>query len=170
MISVWVWVNVWCLNCLFNNSERAYLQGGGVYFGPCLAHLWGGLTHSQVLKTMVNSSWTLHTGCYHTTQGTDGTGLGKKFPVLLQYFTAFSAHWAADPHGQGNLGDIVLIKRLREPHSDRVYHYLKEVVFKLGEVKCPVTGRRCRGTEFVDEENRRFESLLYKKDTEKSPK
>ena len=39
-----------------------------------------------------------------------------------------------------------------------VSHRIKEQVFKLGAVVDPVTGQRCRGTSFIDEEMRQLEA------------
>ena len=78
----------------------------------------------------------------------------------FQYFAEHTKHWASDPGGTCNLGDIVFMKKLAEPQSDQVYHYVHEIVFKVGEVVDPITGRRCKGTEFIKEDLRKFEPLL----------
>ena len=80
--------------------------------------------------------------------------------LSFQYFAEHTKHWASDPGGTCSLGDIVFMKKLPKPQSDTVYHYIKEIVFKVGEVVDPVTGRRCRGTEFIKEDQRKFEPLL----------
>lgn len=68
----------------------------------------------------------------------------------FQYFNNQYHYWATEPNMNCKDGDIVLIKPMAEPQSDRVKHYVKEVVFKVGNVVDPITGRRCRGPEFAD--------------------
>ena len=58
----------------------------------------------------------------------------------------------------------MLIKPLEESKSDKIHHKVQEVVFKLGQTVDPITGRRCRGTEFIDTSNRRFERNLLDPD------
>ena len=49
-----------------------------------------------------------------------------------------------------------MIKQLEEPITDKIEHYIHKVEFPSGQVTDPITGRRCRGTEFVQEDLRRF--------------
>ena len=56
----------------------------------------------------------------------------------------------ADPDGQTSIGDLVLIKPLAEPQSEHIAHYMKKIVFKAGNIIDPVSGKKCRGTEFVE--------------------
>lgn len=48
------------------------------------------------------------------------------------------------------MGDIVLLKALLEPRSKHVKHELAEIVYKVGQVVDPLTGKRVAGTEFVE--------------------
>lgn len=48
------------------------------------------------------------------------------------------------------MGDIVLLKALPEPRSKHVKHELAEIVYKVGQVVDPLTGKRVAGTEFVE--------------------
>lgn len=48
------------------------------------------------------------------------------------------------------MGDIVLLKALPEPRSKHVKHELAEIVYKVGRVVDPLTGKRVAGAEFVD--------------------
>ena len=75
---------------------------------------------------------------------------------VLQYYDKHYHYWAADPEGKGEVGDMVRIRSQKEPQSDRVQHELREIVFKVGHIIDPITGRRCRGLEFINEELRRF--------------
>ncbi|XP_064599280.1 small ribosomal subunit protein uS17m-like [Liolophura sinensis] len=70
---------------------------------------------------------------------------------LLMYFNKRKDYWALEKDVKCNIGDFVLIEELDERVSPRTRFELKEIVFKLGAVVDPVTGRRCRGTEFIDE-------------------
>ena len=46
---------------------------------------------------------------------------------------------------------------------------VKEVIFRVGQMVDPVTGRRCRGPYFVDEDMRKFQQVLPS-DEEKTEK
>lgn len=48
------------------------------------------------------------------------------------------------------MGDVVLLKALPEPRSKHVKHTLAEIVYKVGQVVDPLTGKRVAGTEFVE--------------------
>lgn len=48
------------------------------------------------------------------------------------------------------MGDIVLLKALPEARSKHVKHELSEIVYKVGRVVDPLTGKRVAGTEFVE--------------------
>lgn len=48
------------------------------------------------------------------------------------------------------MGDIVLLKALPEPRSKHVKHELADIVYKVGRVVDPLTGKRVAGTEFVE--------------------
>jgi hypothetical protein len=79
----------------------------------------------------------------------------------LQYFNKEAQLWAADPNQKYGVGDLVLIKKLPEPQSADVRHYVAEPVFHVGNVVDPVTGRRCRGPNYIDEVNRNFKKLDF---------
>ena len=69
--------------------------------------------------------------------------------------------WAADPDLKYSVGDLVLVKKLEEPLTKDVNHFVAEHVFPIGNVTDPVTGRRCRGTQYLDEVNRHFRKLDF---------
>jgi len=81
--------------------------------------------------------------------------------TLLQYFNKEEQLWAADPDLKYNIGDLVLVKKLKEPLMKDVNHFVAETVFPIGNVIDPVTGRRCRGTRYLDEINRHFRKLDF---------
>ncbi|VDI64705.1 small ribosomal subunit protein uS17m-like [Mytilus galloprovincialis] len=74
---------------------------------------------------------------------------------LLMYFNHPDQFWAAETPGtQSKVGDIVKIQELEERASPTITHQVHEHVFKTGEIRDPVTGKRCRGMKYVDEEFR----------------
>lgn len=48
------------------------------------------------------------------------------------------------------MGDIVLLKALPEARSKHVKHELSEIVYKVGRVFDPLTGKRVAGTDFLE--------------------
>ncbi|KAH9515742.1 37S ribosomal protein S17 mitochondrial [Bulinus truncatus] len=57
-----------------------------------------------------------------------------------------------------NHGDIVKVEQLPEKLSVEVEHEVTEIIFPMGRIVDPLTGRRCRGTKFIDEKARQEES------------
>ena len=65
------------------------------------------------------------------------------------------------------VGDIVLLSQLPEAVNRFSSYEVKEIVYKVGEVVDPVSGRRCRGTEFIDTPDRlAWEQTQKQKETE----
>lgn len=48
------------------------------------------------------------------------------------------------------MGDIVLLKALPEARSKHVKHELSEIVYKVGRVVDPLTGKSVAGTDFLE--------------------
>ncbi|XP_028322943.1 small ribosomal subunit protein uS17m [Gouania willdenowi] len=71
-------------------------------------------------------------------------------PYLLKYYNKRKTYFAHDALQQCTMGDIVLLKALPEPRSKHVKHELVEIVYKVGRVVDPLTGKLVAGTEFVD--------------------
>ncbi|XP_006260248.1 small ribosomal subunit protein uS17m [Alligator mississippiensis] len=71
-------------------------------------------------------------------------------PYLLKFFNKRKTYFAHDPLQQCTVGDIVLLKALPERRSKHVKHELSEIVFKVGKVIDPVTGKACAGTKFLE--------------------
>lgn len=67
-----------------------------------------------------------------------------------QYHNKRKTYFAHDALQQCTMGDIVLLKALPEPRSKHVKHELAEIVYKVGQVVDPLTGKRVAGTEFVE--------------------
>ncbi|XP_003416585.1 small ribosomal subunit protein uS17m isoform X6 [Loxodonta africana] len=71
-------------------------------------------------------------------------------PYLLKYFNKRKTYFAHDALQQCTVGDIVLLKALPAPRSKHVKHELAEIVFKVGRVIDPVTGKPCAGTTYLE--------------------
>ncbi len=62
------------------------------------------------------------------------------------------------------------VRKLQTPTFDRVHHYVHRLVFRPGEVIDPVTGKRCRGPEFIKEDMRNnFGQLLPDEEAPTNP-
>ncbi|XP_047462976.1 28S ribosomal protein S17, mitochondrial [Mugil cephalus] len=71
-------------------------------------------------------------------------------PYLLKYYNKRKTYFAHDALQQCTMGDIVLLKALTEPRAKHVKHELVEIVYKVGRVVDPLTGKRVAGTAFVE--------------------
>ncbi|KAF6715774.1 28S ribosomal protein S17, mitochondrial [Oryzias melastigma] len=71
-------------------------------------------------------------------------------PYLLKYYNKRKTYFAHDALQQCTVGDIVLLKALLEPRSKHVKHELAEIVYKVGRVIDPLTGKSVAGTEFLE--------------------
>lgn len=67
-----------------------------------------------------------------------------------QYYNKRKTYFAHDALRQCTVGDIVLLKALTEARSKHVKHELAEIVYKVGRVVDPLTGKKVAGTEFVE--------------------
>lgn len=77
---------------------------------------------------------------------------------LHMYFATpkdFKAHEAGH---KVNMGDLVRIEKLNEKLTVELEYKVGEVVFPIGRAVDPVTGRRCRGTKFIDDQARAEEA------------
>lgn len=70
--------------------------------------------------------------------------------LLVQYYNKRKTYFAHDALQQCTVGDVVLLKALPERRSKHVKHELAEIVYKVGQVVDPLTGKRVAGTEFVE--------------------
>ncbi|XP_069002279.1 small ribosomal subunit protein uS17m [Embiotoca jacksoni] len=71
-------------------------------------------------------------------------------PYLLKYYNKKKTYFAHDALQQTTVGDIVLLKALPEARSKHVKHELAEIVYKVGRVVDPLTGKSVGGTEFME--------------------
>ncbi|KAI4897568.1 hypothetical protein NFI96_020847 [Prochilodus magdalenae] len=71
-------------------------------------------------------------------------------PYLLKYYNKRKTYFAHDALQQCTVGDIVLLKALPERRSKHVNHELAEIVFKVGAVVDPLTGKKVAGGSFLE--------------------
>ncbi|XP_020862750.1 small ribosomal subunit protein uS17m [Phascolarctos cinereus] len=71
-------------------------------------------------------------------------------PYLFKYFNKRKTYFAHDASEQCTVGDIVLLKALPVPRAKHVKHELAEIVFKVGRVIDPITGKPCAGTTYLE--------------------
>ena len=64
-----------------------------------------------------------------------------------------------DNNCKSQIGDVVLVKDLPEKITLDVKSEIQSIVYKQGAIRDPLTGRLCRGTEFLDEKERAEEIL-----------
>ena len=62
--------------------------------------------------------------------------------INFQYFVEPTSYYAYDPEKKCKTGDLVLIKELPEKKSTLITHEVLRIVFPLGDVTDPVTGRK----------------------------
>uniref|UniRef100_A0A4W6F5T0 Mitochondrial ribosomal protein S17 n=1 Tax=Lates calcarifer TaxID=8187 RepID=A0A4W6F5T0_LATCA len=70
--------------------------------------------------------------------------------LIVSYYNKRKTYFAHDALQQCTVGDIVLLKALPEPRSKHVKHELAEIVYKVGRVVDPLTGKSVAGTEFME--------------------
>ncbi|XP_006900561.1 PREDICTED: 28S ribosomal protein S17, mitochondrial-like [Elephantulus edwardii] len=71
-------------------------------------------------------------------------------PYLLKYYNKRKTYFAHDALQQCTVGDIVLLRALPVARSKHVKHELAEIIFKVGKVIDPVTGKPCAGTAYLE--------------------
>ncbi|XP_056302831.1 LOW QUALITY PROTEIN: 28S ribosomal protein S17, mitochondrial-like [Danio aesculapii] len=71
-------------------------------------------------------------------------------PYLLKYYNKRKTYFAHDALEQCTVGDIVLLKALPEKRAKHVNHELAEIVYKVGQVVDPVTGKRVAGKQYLE--------------------
>lgn len=77
-------------------------------------------------------------------------GTAHLFFFSQQYFNKRKTYFAHDALQQCTVGDIVLLKALPVPRAKHVKHELAEIVFKVGQVIDPVSGKPCAGTAYLE--------------------
>uniref|UniRef100_A0A2K5SE91 Small ribosomal subunit protein uS17m n=1 Tax=Cebus imitator TaxID=2715852 RepID=A0A2K5SE91_CEBIM len=84
-----------------------------------------------------------------------------KVKVTRLHYNKWKSYFAHDAHQQCTVGDIVLLRALPVPRTKHLKHELAEIIFKVGTVIDPVTGKPCAGTTYL-------ESLLSSETTQLS--
>ncbi|XP_030757940.1 uncharacterized protein LOC115883687 [Sitophilus oryzae] len=69
---------------------------------------------------------------------------------LHMYFTKFEFVYAHDPQKQCKTGDIVLIEQLPQKLTMLITHGVKEIIYPLGDVTCPLTNKKVVASKYRD--------------------
>lgn len=69
---------------------------------------------------------------------------------VYKYYNKRKTYFAHDTLEQCTIGDVVLLKALPEKRSKHVNHELAEIVYKVGQVVDPLTGKRVAGTQYLE--------------------
>lgn len=70
--------------------------------------------------------------------------------LLSKYYNKRKTYFAHDALEQCTVGDVVLLKALSEKRSKHVKHELSEVVYKVGQIVDPLTGKRVAGKQYLE--------------------
>ncbi|EDL81978.1 rCG63047, partial [Rattus norvegicus] len=71
-------------------------------------------------------------------------------PYLPKYFNKRKTYFAHNALQQCSVGNVVLLRALPAPRSKLVKHELAKIIFKVGRVIDPVTGKPCAGTAYLE--------------------
>jgi len=71
------------------------------------------------------------------------------------HFNEPEEFWVLNKGNTAQQGDIVLLKELPETYAIDIKHTVHKIVFPTGSTIDPVTGKRCLGTEFIDDIQRK---------------
>ncbi|XP_060791227.1 28S ribosomal protein S17, mitochondrial [Neoarius graeffei] len=71
-------------------------------------------------------------------------------PYLLKFYNKRKTYFAHDALEQCTVGDVVLLKALPERRTKHVRHELAEIVFKVGAVVDPLTGKKVAGSQYLE--------------------
>lgn len=70
---------------------------------------------------------------------------------LLMYFRKDEFIYAYDPGKKCKTGDIVLIKELPQKMTTFITHEVKDIIYPLGDVTDPITGKKVVADKYRDE-------------------
>lgn len=90
----------------------------------------------------------------------------------FQYFREDEIFWVNDPNKQCKSGDVVLIKELPQKLTKLITHSIEEIVFPLGDVTDPITGKKCvvgKYRDQIEEATKLFGKSPNAFDYEKAP-
>lgn len=71
--------------------------------------------------------------------------------MLFQYFRKDEYIYAHDPEKKCKSGDIVLVEQLPQKMTTLITHKVKEVVYPMGDVTDPLTGKKVIGDKYRDQ-------------------
>ncbi|XP_004840010.1 28S ribosomal protein S17, mitochondrial isoform X4 [Heterocephalus glaber] len=130
-------------------QEELWTRGGGHPVGAPL----GDQSHRMsVPRSSVHAKWIVGKVIGTAMQKTAKVRVTRLVldPYLLKYFNKRKTYFAHDALQQCTVGDIVLLKALPVPRTKHVKHELAEIVFKVGRVIDPITGKPCAGTTYLE--------------------
>eukprot|EP00088_Acartia_fossae_P026398 TRINITY_DN27201_c0_g1_i1.p1 TRINITY_DN27201_c0_g1~~TRINITY_DN27201_c0_g1_i1.p1 ORF type:complete len:163 (-),score=37.58 TRINITY_DN27201_c0_g1_i1:131-619(-) len=67
---------------------------------------------------------------------------------LKAYFKKTEDFIAVDPSKESKTGDVVIIQKLEKQTKKDITHHVSQTVFKLGDVKDPISGEYVVGSEY----------------------
>ncbi|GFS41627.1 28S ribosomal protein S17 [Nephila pilipes] len=71
---------------------------------------------------------------------------------LTMYFKENTQFYAEDPMGKCKEGDYVIIRELSpEKQKKNITHIVEQHVYERGNYIDPLTGKRCAGSEYLDD-------------------
>lgn len=91
---------------------------------------------------------------------------------LNMYFKKDEFYFVHDPTKKCKTGDIVLIKELPQKLTRLITHTLEEIVYPLGDVTDPITGKKVTAGKYredVEDANRLFGKSREAFDYDKAP-
>lgn len=91
---------------------------------------------------------------------------------MFQYFRKDDFVYAHDPEKKCKTGDIVLIEQLPERMTRLITHKVKDIVYPLGDIVDPLTGKKVVAGKFrdhIEEVNKVYGKLPTAFDYEKAP-
>jgi len=77
---------------------------------------------------------------------------------IHMYFSKYVGYYAEDP-GNCRQGDVVLIEELPERKTRDITHKILRVIYPLGDITDPITGKKCFGSIYREDMDK--EADLY---------
>lgn len=68
----------------------------------------------------------------------------------FQYFSKHEILYAHDPNMICKTGDVVLIEQLPKKMTRLITHKVKEVIYPMGDMTCPLTGKKIVASRYRD--------------------
>ncbi|KAK4298642.1 hypothetical protein Pmani_029033 [Petrolisthes manimaculis] len=78
---------------------------------------------------------------------------------LHMYFPSFQHYFADDPKEECKTGDIVLIRELPKKKTVLITHSVEKMLYKLGDVTDPITGKNVIMSKYRDQIKERNEQF-----------